>query len=473
MKALKKAAFTRVEIGLCLLIAALSAVVTAVLVSSEQDKAAAAVIPPLDEAGETIIDLEYEVDERGVSLAPVKSAKTSRLGKAPAKPLISTNAGPAKAAAPKVQDKVLVKPKAGESLKGKATIAKPDDKKLGAQKKPEKAGKQQEGKDKGAVINIPPAVAELLEEIEEAEWSRATEVKLLNVVRDWGRKHPEDALEYALSIERKGTRNSAVGGILGSWAKDDPDAAYDWLKSEAAVDPYNLEGQTRSIFNILSSKNVSDALSKVWDLPSEAMKRQALGTVAGRMISLGREQDVLSLYNQLDSAADKKLVYDVVLQSMGRYEPTYLGEWVLSMQDKGARSKGLDVLMSVWANDHPRSAAEWVTSELESESDRARQMARVAGAWAKEDPAQAADWLLSLFPPSSQTDAAVGAFARAVMPESPGYAGTWSFAVTKEDQRWKLMEEIGAAWLKKDRAKAVEFIHSTDLPKDTKNRLLK
>lgn len=445
----------------------------AVLVRSTEEAVLPAVVKSEEDAGETYIDLEYEVDEKGVSLAPVRGRELTKRRKVPAESLSKTNAMPSLAGAGPVQGKPVVPAKAVDGAKGKAAPAKPETAKSAAGKKFDKPAKKQAGVGKGDVINIPPAVAEMLGELEQAEWSRSTEVKLLKVVRDWGIKHPEDALEYALSIERRGTRNSAIGGVLGSWAKDDPDAAYEWFKSESASDPYYLEGQTRSLFNSLASKNVSEALSKVWGLPSENMKRMALGTVAGRMISLGRERDVLSLYNTLDSAADKKLVFDVVLQSMGRYEPVYLGRWVSSMEDKRARSKGLDVLMSVWANDHPRSAAEWVSSELSADADRARQIAKVTGAWVKESPSEAADWLLGMFPPSSQTDPAVGAFARAVMSESPGYAGTWSFAVTNPDQRWKLMEEIGAAWLKKDRVKAVEFIQSTDLPQAAKSRLLK
>lgn len=409
--------------------------------------------------------VEYDAD--GVPVISVKSPKSAKKPVVPA--LNGTNGKPAlpvpvsKNAAAKSDGAgkaVTNAPKIDASEKLKNAIA--ATMKITASNKTSRAVSGQ--------IIVPPEWRQLLEEIEQKKWSRDTEVQLLGVINKWAVQDPGTAMEYVLMLERRGTRNAAVSSILNTWSKQAPDAAYEWFVSVAKTRPSLVEGQTRTLFNNLVTYDINKAIAEVWALPTDNMKRNALGAVANRMISTGRGNDILPLYNAVDSAADKNIVVDVVMQGMGRYEPEELGQWIFNIQDPKIRSKSLDSLVSVWANDHPQAAAEWVANQLAIDADRAKQITKVTDAWVREDPVNTADWLLSLFPPSGQTDNAVVTFSKAILENNPGTAAAWSFSVTDSKLRWKLMEDIAVSWLKKDPSQARLYIDKTDLPKATKDK---
>lgn len=325
-----------------------------------------------------------------------------------------------------------------------------------------------------AIREPPPDLASLLEEIENKTWSVDTERQLLDVIKRWAGTDPVSAFAYAIDIKRRTTRTTALGNVMTVWSRQSPEAACDWLKMTAANNPSLIEGQTRTVFNSLVSGDIGLAAERIWSLPTDNMKKMALEVVAGKLIALGRENEVIALYDGLTKSTDKGLVADVLLRSsIVRYQPQKLAPWAAGITDPKARSAALDTFVAVWAYEHPAAAGEWVALELPADADRARQIGKVVDAWVREDPVNAADWLLSLFPPSGQTDAGVCALARAVMAKNPEPAATWSFTVTDRSLRWKLMEEIAARWGKTDRQQARLFIQSTDLPKATKNRLLK
>jgi hypothetical protein len=346
----------------------------------------------------------------------------------------------------------------------------------GKKQTPSAAGKQVPGKPSrmtSSGIVISPEYLAYIEEIEQESWSRETEIKLLGILGRWGVQDPAAALAYALDIERRGTRSSAVNSILNVWAKQSPEDAFAWFVSVAAREPFLVEGQTRTLFNNMALRDINKTMTMVWALPSDSMKRTALGAVAGRMVATGRGNDLMDLYRTVESASDKNIVMDVILQSQGRYEPQQLGQWLLGVPDPKTRSRALDTLIAVWAGDHPRAAAEWVAAQLPVSADRARQIAKVTDSWMREDPVEAADWLLSMFPPSNQTDPAVAALVRAALDKNPGSVGSWAFTVTDQKLRWKLMEEIAVSWLKKDPVQARLYINTTDLPRNTKDQYLR
>lgn len=323
------------------------------------------------------------------------------------------------------------------------------------------------------VIDAPPAVVEMLAELENAEWSREVEKKLIGAVNRWARIDVEGAADFSLDIERRGTRNSALNSALTAWLAESPQAAQAWFIATAESEPFLVGDLTRQFYSKLAVKSAGTAIEGMWSLPSEGMKRAAFQSVSQRLIYLNHEQDVLDMYGAVESPDDKNIVVDVIMQSMARYEPDELGSWLFTLPEDAQRRRALDQFVSAWSRDYPSAAAKWVISEVPAEEGRAQQIASVVGNWVNEDPVEAAEWLLGLFPASRETDVAVGRFARAVLPQDPGYAAAWSFSVVDNNERWRLMEQIAVNWKNKDAAAAREYIQKTDLPPATMARLLK
>ena len=325
---------------------------------------------------------------------------------------------------------------------------------------------------KGKLIRVPEELRIILDKLADSEWNRETEVKMLAAIRRWGVKDPGLALDFSLGLERRGTRNAALGRILSTWSRESPAAAQEWFLASAEEDPFLVQDMTKQVYAWVASKDIGSAAAGVWELPTSAMRRAALQSVSQRLVALGEEQRVLETYDSAGTDADKKMVVDVVMQSIARYEPKALGEWVFALPDPKIREHGVNRLVSTWSRDHPSAAAEWVMTSLPSGKERGRQITAVTRSWVREDPLEAAEWLVTLPLQSEETDGAVDAFSRAVLPQDAGYAGDWSFSVQDNGTRWRLMEHVGRTWIKQSASAAREYINSTDLPVSTKTRLL-
>ncbi len=354
----------------------------------------------------------------------------------------------------------------------KAVAKKSSSKKKGAPAKRPSQGRKFPGV-KETLIDIPPGVMEILEGLEDADWSRAVEKQLIGAMHRWAQQDTAAAADFALCIERRGTRNAALSNMLHSWLRDSPEQAHAWFVKSAEIDPFLLNDLTRQFYSKLAVKAPVAAIDGLWDLPTLGMRKGALQSVTQRLMYLQRENEVLELYGIAEADADKKAVIDVIMGSMARYETSVLGEWVFTVPEAEHQDRALNAFVSAWSRDHPRAAAEWVVAEVPEGESRARQISTVVGAWVNEDPIQAAEWLLGLFPASQETDPAVGRFARAVLPQDPAYAAAWSFSVTDQKERWRLMEQIASSWKRKAPDAAREYVSQTDLPQSTKDKLLR
>ena len=326
---------------------------------------------------------------------------------------------------------------------------------------------------KAELIDVPPAVMELLQELEGMEWSMEVETKLLGAVRRWAKLDIEAASDFALCIERRGTRSAALSSVLNTWLEESPREAVAWFSRSAEKDAFLVGDLTSQFYTRLAARAPLEAMESLWGLPSEGMKRSALQSVSQRLVAIGHGQELLELYDVVETAEDRNIVIDAVMQRMARYEPNQLGSWVFSLQEPDQQERALNAFVSAWSRDYPSAAAEWVVAEVAEGEARSRQIATVVGSWVQEDPIEAAEWLLGLFPASAETDAGVDRFARAVLPENPAYAAEWSFSVTDNNTRWKLMEQIAVKWKTVSPEAARQYIDRTDLPAGTKARLLK
>lgn len=323
------------------------------------------------------------------------------------------------------------------------------------------------------VIEAPPQVMAMLERLAGQEWSRDAEQQLLESIRLWASSDMQSALEFALNIDKRGARETAMNDSLGAWLKTAPQDAEEWFLKKTEDEPFLMGGLVNTFFASYSERYPDQAMNAVWQVADVEMRRSALKAVAQQCMATNRERDIMGLYDSVKGGQNKRLVIDAIMQNMARYEPLELGQWTLSIPDKSQRSLALNSLVTNWAMDSPSAAADWVISNVAQEEGRSRQLASVAQAWAREDPLEAGDWLLTLFPPSRDTDPAVDKFARSVMPVDPSYASEWSFSVTDQRTRWRLMEQVAWTWRKSNPAAAKAYVLQTDLPPKIKTRLLR
>jgi len=191
--------------------------------------------------------------------------------------------------------------------------------------------------------------------------------------------------------------NTMYDSFMDDWARDDPEAAYDWVfanpdrlttsavgylamnlgsarpelaKQAADRLPPDLQGMwIRVVADQLARSNLDDALQWIDRYQGQPVYRQALGA-ALQSASLG-----------------------------GRVENPESLALFLDQQSADVRADSVAVVANAWAERDPAAAARWVErTELTdaTEDRRGAAISNVAARWAARDAVAAEDWALGL-----------------------------------------------------------------------------
>lgn len=321
-----------------------------------------------------------------------------------------------------------------------------------------------------------PGVNEIelrLDRIAQMPWSPEAERLLNETLQQWTLIDPVGALDYALSLDGRRSRNAAVNSILGEWAKQDPRAAYEWFLANSVSDPRSMETSIKAIFLQMLNRSPDWAMQSALGLSDQNLRRSAVRALVDQLVKSGDDARVRRYYDTLGTATDKGMFASTLAQSWAIYQPYEAAAWASGLADAPARQRAVSSVISTWGYDDPESAAEWVR-QLPADDFQRIQLQRVTQVWAREDPVGAANWLLGQFPPSAQLDPAVYGLVTTVMRSNPEGAMSWAATITNPDQRASAVQMVARSWMRRDPERATAFVNSTPLlTDDARQRILR
>lgn len=320
-------------------------------------------------------------------------------------------------------------------------------------------------------VNLIEIEAEL-RRITALPWGPETEKQLQEVLARWSQSDPAAALAYAMRLEGRRAGTTAVSNLLAQWAQSDPAAAFDWFNKNLANNPQILKGAVNSLFAKMAEANPILAMDSAWQLAQKDVRDAVLHTIVNQMMAGGQKDQLLQYFNAMSDPAEQGMLARAMVDQWATYYPEMTAEWIAGLSNPAVHNSAVIVLISKWGYDNPAKAAQWVAG-LTKDENWSAEVSRMIGVWANDSPDQAANWLLSLSPPSAQLDPAVIQLTRAVMNANPEGAMAWANAMSATDQRYNLMQQVGAVWMRKDPVQASAYIINSDMPDWMKRRLLR
>lgn len=315
-----------------------------------------------------------------------------------------------------------------------------------------------------------PDIQESLKILENMPWGPETSRLFQNVISQWGKVNPSEAMNYAMTLDSNRTRNSAVASVLDSWARADPQAALSWYARQAQENPGSVAMATQSLFRNLARADASSALERTWSLQDAGLKRSALQAVVDTMTRAGQGDQLVGLHRSMTEGADRNMLADLLVASWTPYAPDRAASWAMNLDDTTARSRSLDRVVSSWSADRPSAAADWVASMPPGDL-RAKEMGNVVQNWARDNVVEAANWLRR-FPPSAELDPAIQSLSSTMAVNDPPAAMAWAQNVTDPRARQTAMTRVAMRWMERDPASAQQFIVGSGLPAPVIQKLL-
>jgi hypothetical protein len=129
------------------------------------------------------------------------------------------------------------------------------------------------------------------------------------------------------------------------------------------------------------------------------------------------------------------------------------------------------VLAGQWGHTDPNAAGRWLAGFKDPEEIRAG-VEPLIRAWGAMEPNEAADWLDRL-PAGTARDAGASALVGILTSWDPEAAISYSETISDPEQRAGLIIQTAKAWKRKNPAAATQWIQASNLPPNTKAKLLK
>jgi hypothetical protein len=283
-----------------------------------------------------------------------------------------------------------------------------------------------------------------------------------------GDEHPEAALalftESSDLLEDHEVGGGVISSTLGRWAKQDPLAAHEWIRANAAKHPEVVDDDAkRSVitgaaehdpelaFKLIGEMHLQDAAGAVEALVeagrTSEQRTAILGALREHLATLpaGEERDAL--------LADS-------LETMGRSVTNESFEsvqsWIttanLAPEERARFAAGLSYFST--KQDTGRWI-DWMAGNLPKEEIR-ENVDNLIGQWTQQDYLAAGKWL-SAAADGPAKQAAISTYAETVAEYDPQVAAQWALTLPAGEERQATLEAIHENWPKSDAGGAAAF----------------
>ncbi len=285
------------------------------------------------------------------------------------------------------------------------------------------------------------------------------------------KEHPRTALELFTESSDLFPDNRMskhmVSGALGEWAKKDPDAALEWMRTNKEKHSDLITAQTKQhlISGIAETdpKRAFQLLAELSDGSSTEMNNP-LGSIMQAARTPAQRTATLEAFREYTAdlpAGDKKI--HATQQAISQLAGQMAGEgfesstaWVasakLSPEELEAFSDG------VTYNSKPEDQAKWIgwISETMPPEKSASQLKQIVSHWTRDDYKAAGEWLVAE-PEGPSKNNAIQAYAETVAPYEPETATQWALTLPPGKDRDNTLKRIHRELKGKDAGAAAAF----------------
>ncbi len=274
------------------------------------------------------------------------------------------------------------------------------------------------------------------------------------------RDHPQAALALvteSLDVFGKGYLNPDVYVPLGNWAKDDPLAAVEWLKSNGAKFPELMNGSNE--YGLLSGivpQNPKLAFELIGELGVEKPNPFIQEIMRATKTPEERNAALAALREHLVSVKDDKTRGAISAEALTNWSYSLATEgfdtnsqWLAGANFTAAELESFSIGMykSDMSGDNGKWI-EWLGEKLPPEKAK-EQVRNHINYWTQRDYQAAGEWLVAAAPgPTKNT--AIRSYAETVSEYEPTTAAQWALTLPPGEDRDATLKTIYQKWPKDD-----------------------
>lgn len=295
-----------------------------------------------------------------------------------------------------------------------------------------------------------------------------------HLLEQWAAVDPRAALGYARTQLRGDQQAQAISSILSVWGKNDPDAAWEWVKKEMPAAGNHFD----TLLEVFG-RNSPEIASRYADEYSREHPAAALETHMAALLGVTYTGNFAAARamvagNPLLDEATRSTLNNFIAGQWARYDPTAAASWAMSLPVGDERNQALIGLGESWSDANPAQATEFAVN-LPAGDTRTLALRQAISKWVLVDPVAARNWVLNT-DRHEDFDQAVQAVATEtnLMSRDPNKALLWADGIFDNTLRQQTENTIIFNWYASDPQAATAYINSsTDFSPEQRQEMLK
>ncbi|MFZ0616143.1 MAG: hypothetical protein WAN16_06800 [Chthoniobacterales bacterium] len=282
----------------------------------------------------------------------------------------------------------------------------------------------------------------------------------------WVERDPKAALAYAQGIGNVTEKSDAIGSVASSWGFQDFAAAKAWVES---LPPGTLRNRAMDhILYGLARKDPATAMGIASSLPGDqgiSSQRYALNEWADKDADAA-----LNYVSKLPNGDAKDRALNQMIYKIAENNPAKAIDLLDLIPPGNQQNQAIDTIAANWAMNDKKAALDWANQQTDPEI-KSRILDGAIRAMQTTDPKGALEVAQSL-PVGKSRDNKIIVSLFSMAQSDPQSAIGLASGMEDADLRSKAQQSVVTRWMRVDPAAAAQWVNSSSLPQDMKNRLL-
>ncbi|MEY2906237.1 MAG: hypothetical protein RLZZ408_708 [Verrucomicrobiota bacterium] len=282
----------------------------------------------------------------------------------------------------------------------------------------------------------------------------------------WVESDPKAALAYAQGIGNATEKSDAIGTVASSWGFKDFAAAKAWVES---LPPGTLRNQSMDhILYGLARKDPATAMGIASSLPGDqgiSSQRYALNEWANK-----NADAAIRYVSELPNGVTKERALRQMIYKIAENNPAKAIDLLDLIPPGNQQNHAIETIAANWAMNDKKAALDWANQQTDQEV-RSRILDGAIRAMQTTDPKGALELAQSLPVGKSRDDKIIVSLFSMAQSDPQSAIGLAS-GMADANLRSKAQQSVVTRWMRGDPTAATQWVNSSSLPQDVKNRLL-
>jgi hypothetical protein len=312
----------------------------------------------------------------------------------------------------------------------------------------------------------PGDLPEALKQAEAMNDPQAKMMVYMAVMGKWAEHDGAAAMKYAEEHAKDlGTTGAVMKmSVAASWAESDPNAVWEWYKSNKDKNTGGMFGGNQmvlmSVFSSLMANDPDTAFKRLDELDPAAKTMALAGMSQTALFDDAKRQSLLDRIDAMPDGSGRTQARQMLLSQWTMLAPDEATAWV--KQQPAAEQKDLrDSMGGVLMMTDPNKGASFML-EGAAEQDKPNIYAKIVGTWASMNSDAACTWLDS-HGSGPELDQARSTLVNSISDKKPAEAMSRTMGITDTDTRLASASSVYQKWQSKDAAAANQALDNAGL----------